>query len=134
MPSDDVGRRSWVQQDIADLRARLLGGRGPGATAAEVARDTTDRPYLGGQSAVVALERVHEQAARARGAGLGPDGQRSPIEIAWESQQRPPPAPDSARLPTALLWAARLAFASAVVLGVVRLARRARTPALSAPD
>lgn len=60
-----------AQRRVTRLRHDLLGGRGPGATTAEVARRTRDRGNLGGVRTCVELEIVHNQNQRSRGGGQG---------------------------------------------------------------
>lgn len=55
-----------VQQELARMRAALLDGRGPGATAGEISRHTRDRQWLGKLPTPVALESVADQAHQAR--------------------------------------------------------------------
>jgi len=55
-----------VQHELAHLRAALLGGRGPGASASEINRHTKDRLWLGKLPTPVALESVADQTQRAR--------------------------------------------------------------------
>jgi len=56
-----------VQADLAQLRARLLGGRGPGASSSEIERSTRARAQLAGRPTAQHLEAVARQAALARG-------------------------------------------------------------------
>lgn len=51
---------------IAELRSRLLGGRGPGASAAEIERHTRGRTHLAGHPTSFQRGRVAEQTALAR--------------------------------------------------------------------
>ncbi|MDT0264427.1 hypothetical protein [Jatrophihabitans lederbergiae] len=60
------GSAAGVQQRLACLRHDLLGGRGPGATTAEVSRHTRDRRQLGGVRTPAELESVHQQTQRER--------------------------------------------------------------------
>lgn len=52
---------------VQRMRARLLGGYGPGASEATVTAVTRDRPVVAGQPTVVGLEQQARQAACARG-------------------------------------------------------------------
>jgi hypothetical protein len=56
-----------VQATIDQIRARLLGGRGPGASSAEIDRNTRARTCLGGQPTAQRREAVAHQTAIARG-------------------------------------------------------------------
>lgn len=62
-PSDGAG----VQTAIAGTRARLLGGRGPGASTAQIDRHTRARTQLAGEPIARHLEAVARQTAMARG-------------------------------------------------------------------
>lgn len=57
---------SAPRQELAHLRTVLLAGRGPGASAQEVAAHTRDRRWLGELPASRELERVAHQAMLAR--------------------------------------------------------------------
>ncbi|QGH68757.1 hypothetical protein [Pseudactinotalea sp. HY158] len=64
-----------IETELAHLRAALLSGRGPGASPAEIAAHTRDRPWLPGVPTERALGRVACRAARARaGARSGSAG------------------------------------------------------------
>ncbi|MHA6783258.1 hypothetical protein ACVGOW_20030 [Pseudonocardia saturnea] len=52
---------------LARIRAGLLGGRGPGATPAEVAAHTRDRDRLGGRPVAELRAGLAARTARARG-------------------------------------------------------------------
>ncbi len=56
-----------AQAAVAQARARLMGGRGAGASQAEVARRTNDRPWLGGRPTPQHLAAVAHQTALAHG-------------------------------------------------------------------
>lgn len=58
---------SAVQAGLAADRARLLGGRGPGASQAEIDQHTRARPQLAGEPTPRHLEAVARQTAIARG-------------------------------------------------------------------
>ncbi len=53
-------------QHLADLRATLLGGRGPGASSEEVAEPTRNWPWLGAVPALVERALVARQIERLR--------------------------------------------------------------------
>ncbi len=53
-------------QRLAELRATLLGGRGQGASNAEVTEHTRDRPWLGAVPAPVERALVERQAEHLR--------------------------------------------------------------------
>ena len=55
-----------VQATVAAVRGRLLGGRGPGADADEIARHTHDRRRIGGIPTPDLLDRTAREAAAAR--------------------------------------------------------------------
>ena len=60
-PSDDSpGKR------LVELRATLLGGRGPGASTEEVTEHTRDRSWLGAVPAPVESALVHRQTEQVR--------------------------------------------------------------------
>lgn len=59
--------RDRIQERIDQARARVLGGRGPGASQDEIARWTRDRPTLGDRPSADALERLAAQTRLARG-------------------------------------------------------------------
>jgi len=56
-----------VQATIADDRARLLKGRGPGVSAREIERNTRARLQVGGDATPQHLQAVAHQTALARG-------------------------------------------------------------------
>jgi len=56
-----------VQAMIADDRARLLKGRGPGVGAGEIEGNTRARPQVGGDATPQHLQAVAHQTALARG-------------------------------------------------------------------
>ncbi len=62
----DSEAATGTQQRLTRLRDGLLGGRGPGATTAEVSRHTCDRGKLGGVDTLAELEAVHHQTQRER--------------------------------------------------------------------
>ncbi len=51
---------------LAELRATLLGGRGPGASTEEVTEHTRDRSWLGAVPAPVESALVHRQTEQVR--------------------------------------------------------------------
>ena len=61
------GRDETATGTVATARARLLGGRGPGADPREIARHTRDRGQIGGVPTTDLLERTAVAAATARG-------------------------------------------------------------------
>ncbi|MGH3721262.1 MAG: hypothetical protein ACRDRI_20900 [Pseudonocardiaceae bacterium] len=58
---------SAVQAAIEQTRARLLGGRGPGAGSPEIDQHTRDREYLGEQPIAQRREALARRTAIARG-------------------------------------------------------------------
>ncbi|MGH3549854.1 MAG: hypothetical protein ACRDQU_17440 [Pseudonocardiaceae bacterium] len=62
-----------IQTAIAQTRARLLDGHGPGATPQEINQHTGARTRLGGQPTAQRLQALAHQTALARGesGGLG---------------------------------------------------------------
>ncbi len=56
-----------IQRRIRQLRTGLLGGRGPDASPAEIARWQRDRPLLGARPASAERQEVADQAIFARG-------------------------------------------------------------------
>ena len=58
-----------VQAAIEQTRARLLGGRGPGASPEEIDQHTRARTSLGGQPTAQRREAFAHQTALARGEG-----------------------------------------------------------------
>lgn len=58
--------RDTASARVAQLRAALLTGRGPGASAREIAGHTRDRPLLGAVPAPVERALVARQGARLR--------------------------------------------------------------------
>jgi hypothetical protein len=75
--AEDV--RAQVDAMLAQYRAELLGGRGPGADRAELDRNTTRRPAVGGQPTAVTRELVHVRTQARRGADPG----QIRRELAW---------------------------------------------------
>jgi len=67
MAAVDGADPAAVQAGVAQLRARLLGGRGPGASSSEIQRSTRARAQLAGRPTAQHLEAVARQAAIARG-------------------------------------------------------------------
>lgn len=63
----DAADPDAIQHRIRQMRAGLLGGRGPGASPDEITRWQRDRPLLGAQSAAAERQRVTDEAIRARG-------------------------------------------------------------------
>jgi hypothetical protein len=63
-----VGRDAEaVQREVRRCREELLGGRGPGASPAELAAHQRDRPLLGALPAAAERELAAVQTAAARG-------------------------------------------------------------------
>lgn len=102
-----------VQQRLGTLRHDLLGGRGPGATPAEVARHTRDRRQLGGVRTPAELESVHRQTQRERVGDPAPP-------------RRPTPAVATAFRPVVFGAVAALVLRS-ILSNRVRARRRRRT-------
>lgn len=67
MAAVDGADPAAVQAGLAQLRARLLGGRGPGASSSEIERSTRARAQLAGRPTSQHLAAVARQAALARG-------------------------------------------------------------------
>ena len=65
--SVDGDVRSTVDAMLARFRAELSGGRGPGADEDELARNTSDRPTVGGTSTALSREVVHVRTESHRG-------------------------------------------------------------------
>ncbi|MEO7193592.1 MAG: hypothetical protein ABIZ05_02040 [Pseudonocardiaceae bacterium] len=61
-----------IQTAIEQIRARLLDGRGPGATPQEINQHTRSRTRLGGQPTAQRLQALAHQTALARGESDGP--------------------------------------------------------------
>ena len=69
----EVGTRALEDSDegspgtrLVELRATLLGGRGPGASTEEVTEHTRDRSWLGAVPAPVERALVHRQTEQVR--------------------------------------------------------------------
>ena len=69
----EVGTRALEDSDegspgarLVELRATLLGGRGPGASTEEVTEHTRDRSWLGAVPAPVESALVHRQTEQVR--------------------------------------------------------------------
>ncbi|WP_217923101.1 hypothetical protein [Miltoncostaea oceani] len=67
-PTREFRSRIDAARTITALRARLLGGRGPGADDDEVARHTRRRSSLAGRPVVEHLEEVAARTATLRSA------------------------------------------------------------------
>ena len=64
--ASDVPDQDRVQEQLRRVRADLMGGRGPGATEAEVAVHTRNRTIIAGEYVTGQLERSAQQTAHAR--------------------------------------------------------------------
>lgn len=121
--------RAEVEAMLARFRAELLGGRGPGASQAELDRNTTHRPTVGSQSTAVTREELHIRTMRERGADAG----RIRREQQWARARATPPAvgaPGPAPRSRRILRVTALLAAAAGCCAVRRLvARRQRRDA-----
>lgn len=66
--SDDDTGDMTTQRTVAAVRAQVMGGRGAGASSAEIARFTHERPTLGALPAPLERELVHLSTERIRAA------------------------------------------------------------------
>ncbi|MGH3445752.1 MAG: hypothetical protein ACRDPB_10295 [Nocardioidaceae bacterium] len=95
-----------VQQRLDRLRSELMGGRGPGASASELAAHKHERTTLGTLPVTVERERVSVRASVARGASGAEDRVRQAREsggrIAPARPDRESPSRSSPWVPLAL--------------------------------
>lgn len=111
--------RAQVDAMLARFRAELLGGRGPGASEAELDRNTTHRPTVGGTPTAVTRELLHLRTQRRRGTDPGRLHREETWAHAWAAGARTT-AHDRPSTGRRLLRAAALLAVAAAVANRLR--------------